>query len=232
MAPSGWEICDWPIGSRKRRSALTPRHARISFVHMRCRGSLPARRPTPCWRSCLYQSSPTTTAVGSRTNVPSTRCGLSVTPRVRKRSSMTRRVALRRRHDLDRRLPHRVLVCARPAARGDTGVEKPCAGRPAGRRGRRDRVGACRDVRGRRTDRQSGGRRQHRVRRCVAVLRLPADAIQHRRRARQRAAAGGPDRGRTRGGTTSARAGCRDAGGSPLGRHRDRGSSRALRGSS
>ncbi len=35
-----------------------------------------------------------------------------------------------------------------------------------------------------------------------------------------------------RGGTTRVRAGCRDAGSSPLARHRDRGSSRALRGSS
>ena len=59
---------------------------------------------------------------------------------------MTRRVAVRRRSHLDRRLPHRVLVCAGPAARGDTGIEKPCAGRPAGRRGGRDRVGACRDA--------------------------------------------------------------------------------------
>ena len=42
----------------------------------------------------------------------------------------------------------------------DTGIEKPCAGRPAGRRRRRDRMGACRDVRGHRTDHQAGGRRQ------------------------------------------------------------------------
>ena len=94
----------------------------------------------------------------------------------------------------------------------DTGIEKPCAGRPAGRRRRRDRMGACRDVRGHRTDHQSGGRRQDGIRRCVAVLRLPAHAIQHHRRARQRTAAGGPDGGWTRGGTTSAGAECRDAG--------------------
>ena len=128
---------------------------------------------------------------------------------------MTPRVARRASH-LDRRLPHRVLVCAGPAARGDTGIEKPCAGRPAGRRGRRDRVGACRDVRGRGTDHQSGGRREHGIRRCVAVLRLPAHAIQHHRRARQRAAAGGPDGGWIRGGTTRVRAGCRDAGAAHL----------------
>ncbi len=35
---------------------------------------------------------------------------------------------------------------------------------------------------------------EHGIRCCIPVLRLPADAIQHRRRARQRVAAGGPDR--------------------------------------
>ena len=39
-----------------------------------------ARKPTPCWPSCLLQSSPTTTVVGSRTDEPSTCYWLSVTP--------------------------------------------------------------------------------------------------------------------------------------------------------
>ena len=63
---------------------------------------------------------------------------------------------------LDRRFPHRVLVCSGPAARGDTGVGKPCAGRSACRRGGRDRMGACRGACGRGADHRSGGRRRTR----------------------------------------------------------------------
>ena len=175
-------------GDPRRRLAarVFPSRTRVVVASRRPGGRRGARRDV------RPRSSPTTTAAGSPTCAPSTRCGRSATPaRAKKIIDDAARSTPPRSH-LDRRLSHRLLVCDGPAARGDTGVEKPCAGRSAGRRGRRDRVGACRDACRRGADHRSRGRREHGIRRRVSVLRLPAHAIQHRRRACQRAAAGRP----------------------------------------
>ena len=73
---------------------------------------------------------------------------------------------------LYRRLPHGVLVCDGPAGRGDTGIEKPCVGRPAGRRGRRDSLGARRDAADAGQHHRSRGRRGRGIHRRDPVLRL------------------------------------------------------------
>jgi len=130
---AGGSACEAAIRARPRR------HARISFVRMRCPGCPQARKPTR-WsgRSARFRAHRRRPAAGSRTSAPSTCCGaLGDAPRAKGKSSTRAASSTVPRFWIDASLAVYWCWCTGSAAGSTKSIgKKPCAGRLASGRGR------------------------------------------------------------------------------------------------